>query len=198
MKRLMLIPLILPLLALGLTGCSDSDDAGGTGPSTPVFDDVVVSLDQIRVDRDCDPSDGSGEFGYQFYVVIFDESGEIDRVLDTDWNSFSADDGDDWDPSYRATFRIERRAGLRFHVQLRVREFDGAFEQFSQGTFVAHVGSSGTTAWGPNDNGGVTEYTLYDSAQRIGIIDWDWRAADDCRGVFRYSVTATQVSEEAR
>jgi hypothetical protein len=196
MKRLMLLPAILPLLLFGPVGCGSDDDDGGTGPTATVVDDVVVSLDRITVDRDCDPSGGVGEFGYQFYVVLFDESGEIDRVLDSDWNSFMATDGDSWDPGGTASFRIERRPGMRFHVQLRVREFDGALEQFSQGTFVGHDGTTGADAWGPNDSGGVNEYTLYDSAQRVGIIDWDWWAADSCRGEFRYSVTATEVTTE--
>jgi len=192
MKRLSLIPLILILL--GSAGCSDSDD-GGTGPTTPVFDDVVVSLDEIRIGRDCDPDGGAGEFSYKFYVVIFDETGEIDQVLDSNWNSFSANDGDTWDPSYEASFRIERRAGMRFNVRLNVRELDGSFET-SMGTFVGHAGASGSNAWQPNDSGGVQDYTLYDSAQRLGIVDWDWQSGSDCSGGFRYSVTATVVSEE--
>ena len=196
MKRLPSIPLILFLVLFGPVGCGSDDDDGGTGPSTPVFDDVVVSLDRITVTRDCDPNDGAGEFDDRFYVVIFDETGEIDQVLDSDWNSFTANNGDSWDPGGDATFRIERRAGMRFNVRLSVREFDGALEEFLQGTFVGHDVESGGAAWSPNASGGVTEYTLYDSTQRVGLVDWDWWAADSCNGEFRYSVTATEVTAE--
>ena len=121
MTRLLSIPLILALALLGPVGCG-SDDDGGTGPSRPVFDDIVVSLDRITIIRDCDPNDGSGEFGYRFYVRIFDENGEIDQVLDTDWNFFRANDGDSWDRGHRRdlphraparAMRLPRAVGVR-------------------------------------------------------------------------------------
>lgn len=189
-------PLLLVTCLFFLTACSDSDDGGTTGPTTPVFDDVVVSLDQIAIGRDCDPNDGAGEFSYQFYVTIHEDSAEVDRILDADWNSFSANDFDAWDPGGTARFRIERREGMRFQIRLRIREFDGAFEQFSQGTFVAHAAARSDERWNPTETSGVTEYTLYDSTQRVGIVDWDWRSGNSCNGSFRYSVTATVSTEE--
>jgi hypothetical protein len=60
---------------------------------------------------------------------------------------------------------------------------------------VPHVNDNGTSAWQPGPNGGVTEYTLYDSAQERGIVDWSWRVNDDCLGSFQYSVSVRRASD---
>jgi hypothetical protein len=184
--------LILGLL-VALAGCGD-DDADPTGPAAIVTDQITVALDDITITRDCDPGGGGpGEFGYKFYIVLFENGTEIGRELDDDWGSFAADDFTSWDPSATATFTLERREDVQFNVRLQIRELDSV-EQFSQGAFVPHI-NGGNPAWRPGPNGTVTEYTLYDSGQERGIIDWEWRFSDDCFGSFQYSVTVERAPE---
>lgn len=185
---------ILILALLFVAGCGD-DDSGPAGPAPIVTDEITVALDDITITRDCDPGGGGpGEFAYQFYVVLFEDGTETGRELDDSWGSFSADDNTSWDPSGTATFTLERREDVQFNVRLRIRELDSV-EQFSQGTFVPHVNGLGPLPWQPGPNGGVTEYTLYDSARERGIVDWDWRVNDDCFGSFQYSVTVRRAGD---
>lgn len=179
---------LLPLVLLAACG---SDDDGPSAPAGPVFDEVTVSLDRMEITRDCDGGAG-GEFGYQFYVVVKQDGTEVDRRGFDTYSSFTAGNDTAWDPGFSTTFTVERREGVRFEVRMRIRELD-SIEDFSQGTFVAHAGGGVTPAWGPAPNGGVTEYTLYDSGQRTGQIDWEFRARADCRGWFRYTVHVTDA-----
>lgn len=188
-----MITFLTLVLLIAVAGCGD-DDSDPTGPAQIVTDRITVALDDITITRDCDPGGGGpGEFGYQFYIVLFENGTETGRELDDDWGSFSADDNSSWDPSGSATFTLERREDVQFNVRLRIRELDSV-EQFSQGTFVPHI-NGGNPAWRPGPNGGVTEYTLYDSAQELGIVDWGWRVNDDCYGSFTYSVSVERASE---
>lgn len=183
------------ILSLVLVAACGDDDAGPTGPAPIVTDEITVALDDITITRDCDPgSGGPGEFSYQFYVVLFENGTEAGRELDDSWGSFTADDNTSWDPSGTATFTLERREDVQFNVRLRIRELDSV-EQFSQGTFVPHVNGLGPLPWQPGPNGGVTEYTLYDSDRERGIVDWDWRVSDDCFGSFQYSVTVRRAGQ---
>jgi hypothetical protein len=181
-----LLSLLLVACLTTLAACGDDD--GPAGPSAPVFDQITVSLDEIHVIRDCD-ADGPGEFSYIFYVVVLEDGEEVATYLDAAWNSVSVTDGGKWDPGVTTSFVLERRAGVQFNVRMRVRELDGAIEEFTQGTFVGHVNEDGRAPWSPSPSSGVTEWTLFDSAQGIGIIEWDYWASESCRGMLTYSVT---------
>jgi hypothetical protein len=188
MTRLALLLLLSPLLA---TGCG-GDPSNPMGPEAPAFDQITVSLDEIDIVRDCDGGSG-GEFAYMFYVVTEEDGQETQTYLDTTYTSFDATNYTAWDPGLDATFTLPRKSNQSFRVRMRIRELDST-EDFSEGVNIRHTVEGGRPAWTPASGETIDAYTLYDSAQRIGVMDWEFSPRADCQGRMTYTVSVTPVT----
>ena len=183
-------------LTLGLAACS-GDDKNAMGPdAAPMpLDEITVTFQSLKAVLDCDGPDNPGDFHYSLNVVTMGADGNFYAATKVGERSATLSNGVTRVAPFSVKVTVPAFQFSEFQVRLRVREDDGANDDFVRTAIIRHVFQDQNQAW----TGG------WDESTRSGSHTWSLKLRDQetnwiggiteegCHFEMKYTLSAIRV-----